>query len=184
MRGKERNIFAPVTQRRDADRHRVQAEQQVLAEAARPHLGVRIRVRGGDQPRVHAPGARRSDALHLAGLEHPQQLGLLRGREIGYFVEKQRATVGELEAPGAIGLGVGERPLHVAEQLTLEQSVGNPAHVHRDERAVRAGRGGVQPTRHDLLASAVLSQHQHVRIRRADALHESQHRLHGGRLGD
>ena len=44
----------------------------------------------------------------------------------------------ELEAPDAIGLGVGERAPHVAHHLALEHGLRDAAHVHRDERMSRA----------------------------------------------
>src|SRR2546430_13322350 len=143
-----------------------------------------VRVRGRDDAHAHALRLGRADALELARLEHAQQLRLLRQGQIRNLVEKQRPALGELEPPDAIHLRVGEGPLHVPEQLALEQSVGNPAQVDGDEGPLGPARGGVQPAGDDLLASAVLAQDEHVGVRRADALHQLEHRLHGGRLGD
>ena len=81
---------------------------------------MQVRVGGRDDPHVDLPGFRRAHPLELAGLEHPQQLGLQVEREIGDLVQEQRAPIGQLEAADAIGLGVGERAFDVAEQLALE----------------------------------------------------------------
>ena len=114
--------------------------------------------------------ARRADALELAGLEHAQQLGLLAERDVGDLVEEQRAAVGQLEAADAVALGVGERALHVAEQLALEHALGEAAGVDGDHAAASArARDGVQRPRDDPLAGAVLAGDQHVGVRRPDA---------------
>ena len=42
-----------------------------------------------------------------------------------HFVDEQRAVVGQLEAADARGDGAGERALHVAEQLGLDEALGN-----------------------------------------------------------
>ena len=90
------------------------------------------------EPHVGLARARRAEPLELAGLEHAQQLRLLAERHVGDLVEEQRAAVGELEAADAILLGVGERALHVAEQLALEHAFREAAGVDRDESALPA----------------------------------------------
>ena len=150
------------------------------AATSRAQVGVRRR----DDAHVDAARARRADALDLAALQHAQQLRLLRQRHVADLVEEERAPVGELEAADAIGLRVGERALHVAEQLALEHALREPAHVHGDERLAGARARRVQPARDELLAGAVLAGDEHVRVRRADALHEAQHGLHRRAVGD
>ena len=81
---------------------------------------------------------RRADLAHLLFLDRAQQLHLHRERQVGDFVEEQRAAVGGLEESVAIGLGAGERALAVAEELALHQVLGNRAAVHRDERLLGA----------------------------------------------
>ena len=57
----------------------------------------------------------------------------MRGRDVGDLVEEERALVGHLEAAHAVGLGVGERALDVAEQLALKDAFRQPADVDRDQ---------------------------------------------------
>ena len=168
-----------------ADLDRVEPEEQVLAEAAGRDLlraGRRWWRRGCARPtrrvreeptRSNSPvsSTRSSLACRLEG--HVRDL-----------VEEERAAVGQLEAADAVGLGVGEGALHVAEQLALEDALGQPARVHADERPRRARRGGVQRARDHALARAVLAGDQHVGVGGPTRAIMLQHRLHRRRLGD
>jgi hypothetical protein len=57
--------------------------------------------------------------------------------------------------------GAGERALLVAEQLALEQRLGERAHVHGDERARAPRRQAVDAARDQLLARAALPLDEH-----------------------
>jgi HlyD family secretion protein len=63
------------------------------------------------------------------------------------LVEEERAAVGGLEQAGARGLGVGEGAALVAEQLGLDQVLGQRGAVHLDERAVPPPPGDAQRAR-------------------------------------
>ena len=78
-----------------------------------------------------------AEPAEAALLQHAQQLDLRRRRHLADLVEEQRAAVGQLEAAlPAIG-GAGEGALLVAEDLALEQRLGNRRAVDRDERKRR-----------------------------------------------
>src|SRR5207245_5872405 len=90
--------------------------------------------------------------------------------QLADLVEEDRALVREREAPDVALDGAGERALHVAEQLTLDQASRDRAGVHLDEgsavpRAPRVDRAG-----HELLACSGLAVDQHRRVRRRDLL--------------
>ena len=73
-------------------------------------------------------------AVQPAVLEDPQQADLGRQRQLAEFVQQQRAAVGALE-PALAGFDrAGERPLLVAEQLRIDQLVGDRAAIDADER--------------------------------------------------
>ena len=74
------------------------------------------------------------EPFELPALEHPQELLLLTQRDVGDLVEEQGAAVGHLEPADAILPGVGERALHVSEQLALEHAFRHAAGVDRDHR--------------------------------------------------
>ena len=75
-----------------------------------------------------------ADLLDLAGLEEPQQQPLHPQRHLADFVEEDGAVVGHLELAGLVAVGAGEAALHVAEQLRLEQRLGDAGAIDRHER--------------------------------------------------
>ena len=107
-----------------------------------------------------------ADALEPPLLQHAEQFRLHGQRDLADLVEEDGAAVGQLEPPLALADGAGERPLLVAEQLALQQRLGQRRAVHRDERVATPGRRVVDRPRHQLLARAGLAEDQH----RADRL--------------
>ena len=134
VRGKRRNVFAALAQRRNVNLDRVQAEEQVFAKIAGGNRVLQIGVGGRDHAHVDVLGARRANALDLARLQHAQQLGLLAHRDVADLVEEDGAVVGQLEASDAVGARVGEGALHVAEELALEGAFRQRAGIDRDQR--------------------------------------------------
>ena len=61
-----------------------------------------------------------TDTAELVALEHAQQLRLRRGIHFGDLVEKQRPSVGLLEAPPAGALCAGEGTAFVPEPLIVD----------------------------------------------------------------
>jgi hypothetical protein len=95
-------------------------------------------------------GAVASDPLDGEILDGAEQLGLGGQREVGHFVEKQRAAVGVLElAPAA--LDAGGRALLDAEQLRLEQGFHECRAIDGHERAVPSPAQVVDLAGHQLL---------------------------------
>ncbi len=70
---------------------------EVLAESSGRHLRVEVAVRRRHDPRVHGQQAGRADPGHMALLEHAEQLGLRRERQLADLIEEQRAALGRLE---------------------------------------------------------------------------------------
>ena len=128
--------------------------------------------------------ARAAEAHELALLEHAQQLGLDRRRHLADLVEEQHAAVGLLDASRLGGDRAGERAALVAEQLRLEQLVGQRRAVDRDERPVAAARRVVDEPRHDFLAGARLAGQQHRGFGLRDARGLRQHVLPLLRVAD
>ena len=74
----------------------------------------------------------------------------------------------------------GERALHVAEQLALDQLLGDRRAVHLDERPAAAAAQRVNRAGHQLLAGAVLAVDQHSAVgrrRHRDLLAQLLHRV-------
>ena len=152
-------------------RQHVQAVVKVFAKAAGHDLGLQVAVRRGHHPHIdrHRPG--RAHRLDTALLQHAQQLDLHVHRHVADFIEEQGAAVGQLETADAVGMGPGEGALAVAEQLALQQFLGDGATVDRHEQAALALRTVVQAARHQLLAGAAFAGDQHGGAGGRDARH-------------
>ena len=91
---------------------------------------------------AYAPGAfeallfevEPADAQHLALLEHAQELDLGRQCHLADFVEEHRAALGGLEQTRLRDDRAGERTTLVAEQLALEERLGQRGAVEAQER--------------------------------------------------
>ena len=90
-----------------------------------------------EQPRAAEP-------LELALLQHAQELRLRRQAHLADLVEEQHAAGGQLDLARLGLLRAGERAALVAEELRLEQLLGQRRAVQRDERPApaRARRDG------------------------------------------
>src|SRR5678815_1811539 len=98
--------------------------EEVFAEAALADHLREIAVRGGDEARVDGDGLRRADGPDLTALERAQELGLQARRHLADLVEQQRPAMGFLEQPLLVRGRAGEGPLDVAEELRLEERLG------------------------------------------------------------
>jgi len=135
----QRNVFAPVAQRGQANRDDAQAIEQILAKRAGGDEFVEAAIGGRDDAHRDTNGLFAADPLQLAVLQNAQELGLRGFMQVADFVEKDCPAVGQLEPAAPQRRRAGERALLVTEQLALDQ-------LRRDGRAVdlheRAGRDG------------------------------------------
>ena len=184
MLGQQQHVVAPLPQRRQIDRHHVQAEIKVLAEPLRPdHVG-QVLVAGGQQPGVGVDGVRSAHADQQLLFDHAEQLGLAGEAQFADFVEEERAAGGQLELALAHFAGVGERPFFVPEQLALGQRFGNGRAVDGHERLVAAAAEVMDRLGDDLLAGAVFAQDQHGQIGLGHAPDDRAEGLDGRALAD
>ena len=112
-----------------------------------------------------------AEPLELALLQHAQQLDLDVRVHVADLVEEQRAAVGPLEAPLLARRRAGERPFLVAEQLRLDQRVGQRRAADLHERLGCALRVVVDRLRDQLLAGARLAADQHRGVGARDLHH-------------
>ena len=115
---------------------------EVLAEAAGADLLLEHAVGRGDDADVDLLGLAVADAEDDALLQRAQELHLEVQRQLADLVEEERAAVGDLELARARRDGAGEGALHVAEELTLDEVLGDGAAVDDDERARSRGSSG------------------------------------------
>ena len=138
--GEESDVLAALAQRWQGERHDVQAVVEILAEAPGGDLGREVAVGRRDDAHVDRNLGGRADAGDLALLQRPQELRLQRERQLADLVEEDRAGVGGLEAPGAGAVGAGVGAAFDAEELGLEEPLGNRRAVDRHERLGAARR--------------------------------------------
>ena len=134
----QRNVVAPLAQRRNVNAHDVEPVKQILAELPRRHGGFQRLVRGGDDAHVHLDRLVAADALERAALQHAQNFRLRRGRHVADFVEENRAFVALLEFADALDGRAGERAAFVAEEFAFEQLFGNGGAIDRQKRLLAA----------------------------------------------
>ena len=135
-----RDVFAALAQRRHVNVNDAQPVEQVLAELARGDALGQVAVRRRDDADVHVMRAPivRADRLDFAVLEEAQQQRLHAQAHLPDFVEEERAAVRELQLAELVAVGAGEAALDVAEQLGLEERLGQPGAVDGDERTAGA----------------------------------------------
>src|SRR5262249_62026548 len=102
--------------------------------------------------------------VHLALLEHAEELGLDLERHLADLVEEERAAVGELEAAGPRRHRAREGAALVAEELALRQRGRDRRAVHLDERLPLAAAALVDGASHQLLARPALAQDEDRRV--------------------
>src|SRR3989475_895322 len=180
----DRNVLAPLAQRRHRDRHRVDPEVEILAERAIPDRDLRAAVGRGDQSKVDGHGLRSAEPAYDALLQHAQELGLEVLRHLDDLVEEQRAVVGFLEQAHLVGGGAGEGALRVAEQLRLDQVLGQRRAVDLDPRPFAPVAPLVQRVGDQLLARPALAHDEDVGIGLGHRRHRLEHALERGRGAD
>ena len=80
-----------------------------------------------------------------------------RGGHLPDLVEEERPAARRGEQPLFVAHRPGERPLHVAEQLGLQQALGEGAAVDREERPFAARRQLVDVSGDDLFTGSRLA---------------------------
>ena len=94
---------------------------------------------------------------------------LHRGRGARNFIEEQRPALRAFEATHVLALRAGERARFVAEQLRVEQRLGQRRTVDLDERPVPPRREVVQARREQFLAGPSLAHHEARAVDRREA---------------
>jgi hypothetical protein len=152
VRGESGPILLALAQRRNADREGREAIVEIGAEGAPRTAGSRSRFGRRDHPSVDLPRHVVAETQDLSLLQHAQELDLHRRAHLADLVEEDGSAAGDLEETGAIAVGIGERSAPVAEQLALQEGLGQGRAVERDERELGPRALGVDAARDQLLA--------------------------------
>src|SRR6185503_18901082 len=157
MIGEDRDVLAPLAERRQPEREDLEPVVEILAEAAPGDLLLQVAVGRGDDAHVDVLRRRGADRADLPLLERAEELRLERRRRLRDLVEEERAPVRDLEEALLLVDRAGERALLVAEELALEQALGERRAVLRDEELVAAPGAVVHGRGDELLARAGLA---------------------------
>src|SRR5579885_598427 len=160
----QRDVLDALAQRRNAQRHDVDAVVEVLPHPSLRHELGQVHVGRADDPHVHLDAAVRAELLDLPLLEHAEQLELHVERDALDIVEKERAAARQLDLAHAVVNRARERAALVAEELALEQRVGERGAVDGDEAAVLPLALEVNRPRRELLARPRLAVDQDRRV--------------------
>ncbi len=114
-------------------------------------------------------------------LQHAQQFHLRLGGQVTDFIQKDRAAIGDLETPVAVGDRAGERALDVAKQFALHKSGGNRAAIDAHKDVSGTPRPFVKRAGDELLPGPGFTGDKNGRICRGDLGHARNHRLKSGR---
>ena len=176
----QRNIVAPLAERRHGHPNDVQAEVQVLAECAARNVLLQVTIRCCDQPDVDASvrlvGA---DTLNLARFEEAQQDDLHPGAHLTDFVEEDGSVRRHLQQSEFVAIRAGETAAGVPEQLGLEQRIRQSRAVHGDERSRRAWARVMNEPGDDLFPYSCFAGDQDLRIRTSGAFDVRLDSAHG-----
>ena len=116
----------------------------------------------------------------LAALEHAQELGLQRERQLANLVEEQRAAVGRARRRPARSACAPVKAPRSCPNSSLSRSVSGIAPQSTTTNGpAGAGSGGVERARRQLLARPGLAQEQHRARLLGSALEQGVDRAHG-----
>jgi len=146
------------------DRHRVQTEEEVFAEAATLDSFLKVHIRSGDDAHIRLLRLACPHRDELSRLEDTQQTCLRREGKFPYFVKEDRTARGFLEVSLAVGDSARERALQVTEELGVDGPLRDSPTVHSDIRAVLADTILMDDLREALLPDTALPDDQHRHI--------------------
>src|SRR4029077_16114192 len=98
---------------------------QVLTELAVSHRCSQVSIRSGYHPYVNGNRLTAAHSFEFPFLKNSQQCDLRLWREVAYFIEKYRSTVGRFETPQPALSGSCKGTFFVTEQFGSNERLGN-----------------------------------------------------------
>src|ERR1017187_1553539 len=178
------DVLLPIAERSERQRDDVQPVEEILAKAALGDGLREIPVRRRDDADVDRHGFRSAHARHATLLQDAQEVELQLRADVADFVEEERAAVRGHEFALAARRGAREGSLLVAEELGLEERLGEGRARHRDERLVVARAFGVDGPGEELLPRAALAEDEDRRRAARRGARDLERALHRGGLRD
>src|SRR5580704_2755640 len=129
------NIAIALAQCRQANRKNVEAVKQILTKPALGHRCSQVSIRSGNHPYVNGYRLTAPHSFEFPFLKNSQQCDLRLWREVAYFIEEYRSTVGRFETAQPALSGPGKGAFFVAKQFGSNQRLGNRRAIHSNESA-------------------------------------------------
>src|SRR5437867_5420299 len=167
----ERDVLAPLAQRREMDVDDLQAVKEILVEGPRPHGGAQVGASRDDEAEAAADRLVVPEPAELAILQDAEELRLRFEREDFDLVQEQCGAVRQLEDAHPAAVGSGERAPLVSEQLALERRGRDRIAVQGHELLRGARAQLVNQPSDAFLAGASLAGDQDGTVGGSDTLH-------------
>src|SRR5262249_17367436 len=178
VHGQKLHIFLSLAKGWNSNVDDIQAIEQVFTESSFLDFFVKVFVRCGENPHVGVDGPCAAEPLELAILQHPQEFYLNGRTDLTNLVQKERSSVGQLEAAFFPGIRSGKRPFLVAEQLRLQQSVRKSGTAYFDQRLQASRRRRMNRVSDHFLTRSALSCNENSRRTRRNLLDHSRNISH------
>ena len=167
MLRQQRDVLAPLAERRNRDVDDVESIVKIFPERAGADLREEVAVGGRHETHVRRDvAAVVSNALDFTGLDESQQQRLHPQAHFPDLVHEERAAVGHLEQAGAIAPRAREAAADVAEKFRFQEGFRNAGAIERDERRAAPPAPAVNEMRHDLLADAAFAGYEYLGVGR------------------
>src|SRR6056297_2290190 len=157
---------------------------QILPEPSGFDLCLQASIACRYQPCLELDRFHTAKSLETSFLQHPEELRLQVIGELRDLVQKKCSVTSRLEASDSCALRIGESAGLGAEQLRLDQRVGNGRAVDGDERFRRAWAVVVDGVGDQFLADTALADDQHREVIAGQQYDLLEQRLHGRTLAD
>ncbi|HMG17662.1 MAG TPA: hypothetical protein VK573_02970 [Gemmatimonadales bacterium] len=166
--GEWHEVLWTLNERREAQHVAGEPRVQIAPEIARPHTILDVFLHGSDESKVNASGLLVAEALHLSGVQHPQQLRLTIQRQLMQLVKEEGTAVSGGNEPLAVN-GIRIRSAPRPEQQPLDQVLRERAAVEIHDPPAPATPGMDVLGEHFLAGTGFAHKKNRVRTRRDSA---------------
>src|SRR5258708_226886 len=134
MLHEERNVFRPLFERRELNRHNAETIIKVFAKSSGPDQFAQVLVCRCNDPHINRSERVRTHSSHLLFLQNAKQFHLKAQAGLRYLVQENRAAIGGLKQAAAAGIRAGECALLMSKQLAFQNGLGKGAAVDGRKR--------------------------------------------------
>ena len=162
MIDQQRNVLTARTQRRQVELYYFEAVVEIAPEFPLRDRLTKVAVGRGNQPDIDGDRFGATNPCHLPLFHDPQQPHLARKGHFADFIEKDGASLSLFEGALVLCLGVGESAFLVAEELVLQQVLGDGGTVDCPEGLIATWAVLMERSGDDIFASAALTRDQGI----------------------